>query len=127
MSAKLTTSDLARQETAVMPPWMAAMRKAAMGAISEQDVQAIVRAQIEAAKQGDRHAIKFVFDYILGGNTMKGGTFVQNNFYGRPDDDPAAPTDQVPGTNGKLRTMQRRKEAGLPLCDPRDRANVNLD
>ncbi len=109
---------------ATLPNWMMAMRQAAMDAISEKDVKAIVRSQIDKAKQGDRNALRFVFDYVLGGQQMRGATFVQNNNYG--DASPNQPTTARPGTTRKLGAMRRRAEAGLPLTADDDGPEVDL-
>lgn len=109
-------------EFEALPPWLAQMRRAAREGIAESDVTEIVKKQVELAKKGDQRALKFVFDTVLQGEQMKGATFIQNNNYG----DPAAPTNALPGTDSKLRKMQARRDAGLPLTDQRDRANVDL-
>ena len=100
-----------------LPPWMAKMRAAAMDAIEESDVQEIVENQVKMAKTGDKDAIKFVFDVVLGGQNLKGATFIQH-VYGH--EDPAKPVKALGGSNGKLRAMQARAAAGLPLHDPGD-------
>lgn len=94
-----------------LPAWMLAMRQAAQDAINEEDVRAIVAKQVEKAKEGDPAAMRFVFDYLLGGSAFKGATIVQNN-YGA---DPREPTPHRPGTNGKITAMQARLSQGLPL------------
>ncbi len=66
--------------TETMPSWVAAMREAAMSEIGDADVREIVRNQVVAAKAGDRNAIRFVFEQVLGGAALKGATFVQNNY-----------------------------------------------
>jgi hypothetical protein len=43
------------------------LRAAMMGAVSEQDVIEIVKRQVQRAKEGDPHALKFVMEYVLGG------------------------------------------------------------
>jgi len=107
-------------ETALsaLPSWMAAMRQAAMDEIKPADVQAIVRRQINLAKEGNPAALKFVFEYVLGGNQMRGATFVQNVYNG--DASPVQPTKARPGSKDKLAVMAKRAAAGLPLSDPRD-------
>lgn len=39
---------------------------AAYDAISESDIQDIVRSRVQAAKEGDKAAMDFVFKYLLG-------------------------------------------------------------
>lgn len=118
--------DLIRQETLNMPPWMAMMRAAAMKAVNEEDIEAIVRKQVEKAKAGDQQALKFVFDHVLGGQQLKGATFVQNNFHGEGAD-PNKPTPARPGTKSKLEKMRQRVAAGLPATNDKDGPEVQLD
>lgn len=119
-------NELARREVEGLPPWLAMMRQAAMGGVTQADVTEIVQKQVEMAKRGDRQALKFVFDEVLGGKQLQGMTLIQNNYAdnkGRPD----VPTSAVPGSSDKLDVMQRRAAAGLPLTNGRDREGVNLD
>ncbi len=102
----------------MMPSWVAAMRQAAMDGISEQDVREIVAHQVALAKDGDKNALKFVFDQVLGGAHIKGATFVQNNNYDGIN--PGKPTPHKPGSKEKVELMRRRVEAGLPAIDPDD-------
>jgi hypothetical protein len=113
----------AQSDFAGLPPWMQTMRQAAMDSIKEEDVKQIVANQVKAAKEGDGKAIRFVFDYLLGGNAMKGATFIQNNFHG---EQPQTPTDERPGSNGKLSKMQKRLAANLPLTNKDDGPEVDL-
>lgn len=83
MPAKKSTphqGELTSQAEQAMPAWIVAMRRAAREHITEQDIQEIVANQVKAAKKGDRNAIRFVFDQVLGGAAFKGATFVQNNY-----------------------------------------------
>jgi hypothetical protein len=63
---------------AALPPWMAVLRAAAQKYIQPADIEEIVRNQVTAAKAGDKAAMKFVFEQVLGGAALKGATFVQN-------------------------------------------------
>lgn len=110
-----------------LPPWVLAMRRAAKEALGESDVVDIVKGQVARAKQGDQGAIKFVFDQLLGGNELKGATFVQNNFYGTEDEGPKKPCGGAPGSGKKVRTLQQRAAAGLPLHVEGDGGEVNLE
>jgi hypothetical protein len=58
------------------------MRAAAQAGITEDDVKEIVANQVARAKTGDQAALKFVFEQVLGGNELKGATFVQHNYHG---------------------------------------------
>lgn len=71
-----------------IPPWIQMMRDAAMKCIKPEDIEAMVTKQVEKAKAGDEKAMKFVMEQILGGASLKGATFVQNNY--------AAETPQPP-------------------------------
>lgn len=114
MGNKLLKSD---ENFEGMPTWMATMRKAVLDIVTEDDVKEIVKNQIARAKAGDQNAIKFVFGQVLGGDAMKGATFVQNNNYG---DNAAKPTKARPGTDDKIEVMRKRREAGLPLTHDGD-------
>lgn len=120
----LSKSNGNRGDLPGLPPWMAMMRQAAIGQIKEEDVAAIMKNQIEAAKNGNKDAIKFVFDYCLGGNLTKGATFIQNNNYG--SNGAAEATGARPGTDAKIDAMRRRAEAGLPLQANGDGGEMDL-
>jgi hypothetical protein len=101
-----------------LPPWLAQMRKAVLDGVSQEDIKEIVANQLKKAKEGDPHAIKFVFGQILGGDAFKGATFIQNNYHGK--DEPSKPVDAKPGSKDKIDAMRRRVEAGLDLQQPGD-------
>jgi hypothetical protein len=77
-STRSTNGELAPRMDAALPPWMAALRAAAQKYIQPADIEEIVRNQVTAAKGGDKAAMKFVFEQVLGGAALKGATFVQN-------------------------------------------------
>jgi hypothetical protein len=108
-----------------LPPWMAAMRKAVLDTVTQEDVAEIVKSQIKRAKEGDQAAIKFVFGQLLGGDTFKGATFVQNNYHG--EDRPDKPTKARAGSADRVDMMRRRMEAGLPLCNGEDGDGGSLE
>lgn len=122
MKKRKPRTDLA--EFAGVPPWVATMRQAAVDAISVEDINEIVCNQVKLAKEGNPAAIKFVFDQVLGGQTLRGATFVQNNYTGGAN--PELPTKERPGSNGKLLAMQARADAGRPLCDDDDGPECDL-
>ncbi len=99
-----------------LPPWMTMMRQAAMNCIKEADIEQMVQAQVDKAKAGDEKALKFVFEQVLGGASMKGATFVQN-IYGET---PEKPTHCLPGSNGKIDKMQQRVAAGRGVFNDQD-------
>ena len=106
-----TADDLATETRCeqMVPPWISRMRKMAQKHLTEDVVEEIVKAQIDRAKKGDRNAIKFVFDQLMGGQSLKGATFIQNN-YGSESSERPGPTDALPGSDDKILAMQRRME-----------------
>ena len=117
---KKPTNDSMAETTAcesMVPSWITNLRSAAMNVLTQNDVEAIVKAQIAQAKKGDKNAIKFVFDQLLGGASIRGATFIQNNY---PGEDPAKPTKAVPGTEDKIRRMRKRLAAGQSAFNPAD-------
>lgn len=95
----------------MLPPWVQMMREAAMSRIKPADIEAMVDKQIEKAKAGDEKALKFVFEQVLGGASMKGATFVQNNYqYG------AGTTNTKPEEVGKLTHQQLEDRAIGLIC-----------
>lgn len=109
-----------------LPPWLLAMRQAAMDAIKPDDIKEIVANQVKKAKDGDPAALKFVFDQVLGGAQLKGATFIQNVYQGEGGD-PNAPSDAVPGTKKKLDLIAKRVASGNGAFNKRDREDVDLD
>lgn len=112
------TKQLITQATAqAVPPWIAAMREAAQGCLSPDDVKEIVRNQVAKAKGGDQRAIDWVFKQLVG--TGQPMTVIQQNVYGG-ELDPFRPTRGQPGSPLKKRLMAIRAEAGEPVAHPRD-------
>lgn len=103
-----------------VPKWMQLMRQAACAEIRGDDIRAIVRNQIELAKQGDSKAMKFVFEQVLGGAAMQGATFIQHNYGGGGSGVEPGPTRALPGDEDKLDAFAARAARGEPLHDPRD-------
>lgn len=64
-----------------MPAWVIRMREAAQKCIKETDIQEMVQAQVVLAKKGNPAALRFVFEQVLGGGSLKGMTLVQENHY----------------------------------------------
>lgn len=75
--------------TNVVPPWIQEMRDVVAKSISTEDVKAMIEAQVKKAKEGDERALKFVFEYVLGGMDLRGATFVQKNYSGKRGAKPA--------------------------------------
>lgn len=107
-----------------LPPWIATMRRAAMGAVNEDDIREMVANQVKKAKEGNRDALKFIFDTVLAGAQMRGATFVQNNY--ASDGEAEKPTAARPGTQKKIKEMQRRLAAHAPLTRGDDGPEVDL-
>jgi hypothetical protein len=66
------------------------LREAAMKAVKAEDVQEMVAKQLELAKSGDRHALKWVTDVILGAGKPLSVRATQHNYY-EADPPPAPP------------------------------------
>ena len=110
-----------RRARQAVPAWVQLMRDAAMDAIGEDDIRQIVANQVARAKKGDKNAIKFIFEQVLGGGAMKGATFVQNVYEGGSGDGrPDKPTKAAPGSSKKVETLRRRREAGEDLFNEAD-------
>jgi len=94
----------------------AKLRTAVFNAISEADVVDVVEGIVEKAKEGDSVALKYLFDYILGGRVT---TAVQNNFYidGAPE---VEATDARPGTTAKVDVLAKRAKKGETLFRAKD-------
>ncbi len=105
-----------------LPDWMVAIRQAAAGAVSADDVKAIFAKQVELAKTGDRSAAKFVFEQARAFSEVKGLKLVQNVYEGG-----ARPTKALPGTRQKLRAMQRRAANGRSMFNGEDGPHLPLD
>lgn len=79
------------------PTWLARLRDAARQSITEDDVREMVKEQVKQARAGDTQALRFVFDYILGGRSLAPSvTLIQNNTLQQPAAAPAAPTKAEP-------------------------------
>jgi len=103
----------------VVPAWIQGLRQAAAGLLKQSDIEEIVKGQIKRAKAGDKNAIKFVFDQLLGGSYMRGATFIQNNYAGGNGQKPGG-TKALPGSSEKVEEMRRRVTAGGSAFDKRD-------
>lgn len=90
-----------------VPEWAQRLRQAAFNGVTEQDMAAIVKAQVEKAKAGDERAAKFVLEYLVGiGAPARAIT--QNNYY-RGNGTKRA-------KNGRdLDALSERATRGLPL------------
>jgi hypothetical protein len=115
-------NGLAKSHTDLnLPDWLMKMRRAAVESISEEDVKQIVQAQVKAAKEGNRGAIKFVFDNLLGGN-LQGTTFIQNNFSQGAAE--VRPSDHPKGSSRRIDAMAARVASGH---SPFDDAEIEPD
>ena len=114
---KLKGDDLATETRCeqMVPPWIQKMRDLATKHLSEDVVEQIITGQIERAKKGDRNAIQFVFNQLMGGQALKGATFVQNNYSDGSNDKPG---DKLPAKRAdRIAAMGRRAEQHRPLTD----------
>lgn len=106
-----------------LPAWLTSIREAVTGAISADDLAAIMATQIQKARAGDEKAAKFVLDQACKFSQMPGLTIVQNNNYYSDQshvEQPEKPAQARPGHHKKVDLMRRRMEAGLPLTRPDD-------
>jgi hypothetical protein len=94
------------------------LRMAMLDGISETDVKEIIANLVARAKQGDRTALKFVFEYVLGG--AKPLQMVNQKIVLKM---PRQRTAAMQGTRRKLGVMQRRIAAGESCFHPRDGAD----
>lgn len=60
--------------------WQEKLRQAIFESVTEEDVKGIVRAQVDKAKAGDKAALKFVMEYIVGAKNQP-TKLVQQNYY----------------------------------------------
>lgn len=107
-----------------LPPWLQSLRDAMSGAIQADDLTEIMKAQIVKAKKGDAKAAAFVMNQAsrLIESEQKKVTVIQNNYYNTPEEQKAeTPAKSLPGSKDRLRKMEARAAAGMPLVDPRDR------
>ena len=107
----------------MVPPWIQKMRDMAQKHLTEDVVEQIITNQINAAKKGDRNAIRFVFDQLMGGQALKGATFVQNNYDGRAESRPDAPLP--PRGLARIEALRRRAEQQVPLAQPGDKPDLS--
>ena len=98
--------------------WMQKMRDALFDGISEADMTAIMRKQVEKAKEGDVTAAKFVVDLVAAKPPTK-QTLIINE---APAAAPSTPTTARAGTRGKLQVLADRAARGESLHHPDDNA-----
>ena len=121
---KTALSQLSAEDC--LPPWMLAMREAARAAVTKGDIEEIVKNQIARAKTGDKAAIAFVFDQVLGGNELKGATFIQNVFHS-DGPTPIQPAKVRPGSDEKIELMRKRIASGNGAFHKDDGEEVDLN
>jgi hypothetical protein len=95
-------------------PWVQKLRAAMFDAITETDIQEIVKNLVKRAKDGDPGAVKMLFDYVLGGrqaSTQAATIETQNNLILPPP----RPTRARPGSRQKVLAMAERAQKGLSL------------
>ena len=101
-------SPLAEEQT-----MQARLRAAVFDGVSEGDVAEVVQGITKRAKDGDPQALKYFFEYVLGGKLAPQNA-TQNNFYLGSDDD-EDPEDQLGDAADRLEVMSFRAARGLPL------------
>lgn len=85
------------------------LRSSVYNAVSEDDVQSVVKGIVSRAKEGDRHAISHLFDHVLGGKTPV--KIVQNNYYEGASASPAAIDEDEPPASRSERIAKLRERA----------------
>lgn len=91
-----------------VPEWAQRLRQAAFDGITEEDMAAIVRAQVDKAKAGDQQAAKFVLEYLVGIGAPAKSITQTINHYGTAKAKKA--------NNGRdLDALADRAARGLPL------------
>jgi hypothetical protein len=119
MSAKRNLKMLKPLDQAPdVPAWQAQLKAAAFDAISESDVQDIVKAMVAKAKTGDANAVKMVFELLLNPKT----TAIQNNVF-VPAPPPGAISNNRPGSSAKILELQARAERGEDLHHVHDKTD----
>lgn len=103
-------SPLPEEQTA-----QAKLRAAVFNGVSESDVKDVIAAIVKRSKEGDPQALKYFFEYILGGSAQVVNLTQHNHHYVGD-----MPVDAAPGSLEKIEAMRRRAEKGLPLTSPND-------
>lgn len=94
----------------------AKLRAAVFNAVSESDITEVVKSIVEKAKGGDKIALRYLFDYVLGGRVT---TAVQNNVYVDQHSEPPA-TAARPGSAEKIEVLRGRLANGRDLFSTLD-------
>lgn len=105
------------------------LRTAILEGITSDDIKIMVAKQVEKAKEGDKDALRFVFDYVLGGKSAGAPSKLiqNNNYYGKGSKDidgevpsPAIRSSAPPGSPEKLTDMADRLRRGVELTHEDD-------
>ena len=107
----------------MVPPWIQRMREMSQKHLTEDVVEQIVTAQIDRAKKGDRNAINFVFNQLMGGQALKGAKFTQINYGGESGERPGKALP--PKGPARIEAMRRRAEQRRPLADPENEPDLS--
>lgn len=105
----------AKVNSSAVVNWQTALRGAMFNAITEKDVQDIVKGLVENAKKGDAKAIRMIFDYVLGGN--QGPTIRDSNVLISQEQ---RATGAMQGSREKLSVMADRATRGEGLFNDKD-------
>lgn len=130
----VTVGDLPDSTPPGTPAWLKSLRDAAAEVVTPDAMQEMVQAQVDRAKGGDAKAMEFVLDKVLGAAAMRGTTIVQNvthnHFEGAADRDEVAENLRIDRENtdpkSRVKLMEARLAAGLPLCDDEADGRVDL-
>lgn len=90
------------------------LRQAIFDGVKEQDVKDVVQGIVKRAKDGDQQAMKYFFEYILGGKSGPSKS-VQNNFYMGDDDDQPDGESAMADASDRLEVMATRAARGKPV------------
>lgn len=96
--------------------WMEKMRDALFDGVTEADMTAIMKKQVEKAKSGDAAATKLIMDLVV----AKSPTKQVLNVYEAPQ--ASDPTDAPQGSIRKVRRLADRAARGESLFHPADGA-----
>ena len=116
------------EETRQLPAWIKQMRAAVRESVSDEDLQAIIQAQVDKAKEGDQKAAKFVLDQLGQLASLKGVKIEQHNHHYHAggeagESDGEAQTDESPPAckSERVERMRARYAQGKPVFDEAER------
>lgn len=108
----LILSELEGQVSEEMT-YQAKLRNAVFNAVTESDVQEVVKGIVKRAKDGDQHAVKNLFDYVMGAG--KSIHLSQHNHYEAEKPLPTEELDGTPGSPDRIKQLTARAKNGQQL------------